>query len=226
MSQEPSTDKRHEDALVELYAKASADHFKDCHGCGGGAHKAGLLAVFASAASHAPRIDGWCPTCKGSGSMKGMTSGLGPDDHEIDVDCKTCGGTGAGTIPSTTPQKRAVALDRKHQAEWNANPGLPIDEAASLSAHHCDAFRMLAHQLEHELGAANRRADARAREACTSEKRTTCSFAASATLLTPHMRRLLEQAMSVMNCSTFTTDRELATLIKEELRREDGGKQT
>lgn len=86
----------------------------------------------------------------------------------------------ARTTPSTTPQKRAVALDREHQAEWNANPGLPIDEAASLSAHHCDAFRMLAHQLEHELDAANRRADARAREACTSEKRTTCSFAASA----------------------------------------------
>lgn len=35
--------------------------------------------------------------------------------------------------------------------------------------------------LERALGAANRRADARAREACTFEKRTACSFASSAT---------------------------------------------
>lgn len=52
MATDLSPDKRREDELVELYARASADHFKECHGCGGGAHKAGLLAVFASAASH------------------------------------------------------------------------------------------------------------------------------------------------------------------------------
>lgn len=41
----------------------------------------------------------------------------------------------------------------------------------------------LAHgrELERELDAANRRAEARAREACTSETRATCSFAASTT---------------------------------------------
>lgn len=38
--------------LIELYAMASADHFRECHGCGGGAHKAGLIAVHSAGRSH------------------------------------------------------------------------------------------------------------------------------------------------------------------------------
>lgn len=46
--------------------------------------------------------------------------------------------------------------------------------------------------LERALGAANRRADARAREACTFEKRTACSFASSA--IAPNVIELLRVA--------------------------------
>lgn len=54
---------------------------------------------FASSASTHNEIT--CPACKGSGGVKTMTHGLGPDDHEVDVQCEKCGGTGA-IAPATT----------------------------------------------------------------------------------------------------------------------------
>lgn len=38
--------------------------------------------------------DRCCRACKGSGTVVGHTTGLGPDDHEIDVNCPDCNGTG------------------------------------------------------------------------------------------------------------------------------------
>jgi len=35
-----------------------------------------------------------CPRCRGSGEVKAMTQGNGPDDYEIDVDCPQCLGIG------------------------------------------------------------------------------------------------------------------------------------
>lgn len=49
-----------------------------------------------------------------------------------------------------------------------------------------------ANQLRAQLAAANLRADARAREACTAEKRTTCSFAPSATGAVQWLAELLK----------------------------------
>jgi DnaJ-class molecular chaperone len=35
-----------------------------------------------------------CPRCAGSGEIKAMTQGSGPDDYEIDVECPRCKGIG------------------------------------------------------------------------------------------------------------------------------------
>ena len=39
-----------------------------------------------------------CPGCKGSGTVRVMTSHLGPDDYEFDEECVACAGTGSADI--------------------------------------------------------------------------------------------------------------------------------
>ena len=49
-----------------------------------------------------------CAACNGSGEAKGRTYHLGPDDHEIDVECPACFGLGEIKLsPGFKPEERA-----------------------------------------------------------------------------------------------------------------------
>ena len=48
-----------------------------------------------------------CSTCNGSGEARGRTYHLGPDDHEIDVECPACFGLGEIKLsPGFKPRER------------------------------------------------------------------------------------------------------------------------
>lgn len=54
---------------------------------------------------------GDCPSCKGSGTVKGMTQHLGPDDYEFDTDCPKCKGTGTAPSPDRVSVPRELIAD-------------------------------------------------------------------------------------------------------------------
>jgi hypothetical protein len=78
-------------ALIAALRRASKNC--RCETCRAPHDAADVLEKLSSLSEKLP-LEGDCPQCKGSGESKGMTSGHGPDDYEIDIPCPSCNGTG------------------------------------------------------------------------------------------------------------------------------------
>src|SRR5258708_5842037 len=84
-----------------------------------------------------------CPHCKGSGDVKGMTQGHGPDDYEIDLTCPACKGTGVIAAPDV-----AAMVKRLRDACVDYDGSQEVDAAEAVHPPTCGMLRKAAALLE------------------------------------------------------------------------------